>query len=119
VNILVLNPGSATLRFGLYQMPDLSNASTPYSATVLASGIVEPIGAPQSELKMFGATQKPMIEPVEATTPVQAVEQIIRRLLAYVGESTQTPTAIDAVGCRVVHGGPRLVKADARHSFCG
>ena len=92
-------------------MPDLSKASTTTdSATVLASGIVEPIGAPQSELKMFVATQKPMIEPVEATTPVQAVEQIIRRLLAYVGENTQTPMAIDAVGCRVVHGGARLVK---------
>lgn len=111
MNILVLNPGSATPKFGLYQMPDLSEASTTTdSATVLASGIVEPIGAPQSELKMFVATQKPMIEPVEATTPVQAVEQIIRRLLAYVGENTQTPTAIDAVGCRVVHGGARLVK---------
>ena len=111
MNILVLNPGSATLKFGLYQMPDLSKASTtPDSATVLASGIVEPIGAPQSELKMSVAAQKPTIEPVEATTPVQAVEQIIRRLLAYVGESTQTPMAIDAVGCRVVHGGARLVK---------
>jgi acetate kinase len=111
VNILVLNPGSATLKFGLYQMPDSSKASTaPDSATVLASGIVEPIGAPQSELKMSVAAQKPTIEPVEATTPVQAVEQIIRRLLAYFGESTQTPIAIDAVGCRVVHGGGRLVK---------
>jgi acetate kinase len=111
VNILVLNPGSATLKFGLYQVPDLSKASaTVDSATVLASGIVESIGAPQSELKMSVAAQKPTIEPVEATTPVQAVEQIIRRLLAYFGESTQTPIAIDAVGCRVVHGGPRLVK---------
>ena len=111
MNILVLNPGSATLKFGLYQMPDLSKASTTTdSATVLASGIVEPIGAPQSELKMSVAAQKPTIEPVEASTPVQAVEQIIRRLLADFGESTQTPMAIDAVGCRVVHGGPRLVK---------
>jgi len=110
VNILVLNPGSATLKFGLYQMRDLSKTSpTADSATVLARGIVEPIGPPQSELKMFVAKQKPMIEPVEATTPVQAVEQIIRRLLAYLGENTQTPTAIDAVGCRVVHGGARLV----------
>jgi len=111
MNILVLNPGSATLKFGLYQMPDLSKTSpTTDSATVLASGIVEPIGSSQSELKMSVAAQKPTIEPVEATTPVQAVEQIIRRLLAYSGESTQTPIAIDAVGCRVVHGGPRLVK---------
>jgi acetate kinase len=111
MNILVLNPGSATLKFGLYQMTDSSRVSTtPDSATVLASGIIDPMGAPQTELKMSVAAQKPTIEPVEATTPVQAVEQIIRRLLAYFGESTQTPIAIDAVGCRVVHGGGRLVK---------
>ncbi len=37
MNILVLNHGSATLKFGLYQMPDLSKASTTTdSATVLA-----------------------------------------------------------------------------------
>ena len=111
MNILVLNPGSATLKFGLYQMPDLSKASTTTdAATVLASGIIEPIGAPQAELKISVATRKPMIEPVEATTPVQAVKQIIRRLLTYFSENTQTPTAIDAVGCRVVHGGPSLRK---------
>ena len=110
MNILVLNPGSATLKFAFYQMPELNKASTTTdSATVLASGIVEAIGAKQSELKMFVGTQKPMIEAVEATTPVKAVEQIIRRLLVYLGE-TKTQTAIDAVGCRVVHGGARLVK---------
>ena len=60
MNILVLNSGSATLKFGLYQMPDLSKASTTTdSATVLASGSVEPMGARQAELKMFLATQKP------------------------------------------------------------
>jgi len=114
VNILVLNPGSATLKFGLYQVPDLSKASaTTDSATVLASGIVEPIGAPQAELKMFVGMQKPVIEPVEAATSAQAVEQIVRRLLAYAGENARTPTmpmTIDAVGCRVVHGGAKLVK---------
>ena len=110
MNILVLNPGSATLKFAFYQMPELNKASTTTdSAKVLASGIVEPIGATQSELKMFVGTQKPMIEAVEATTPVKAVEQIIRRLLVYLGQ-TKTPTTIDAVGCRVVHGGPRFVK---------
>src|SRR5437762_5753999 len=92
-------------------MPDLNKASTTKeSGTVLASGIVEPIGVPQSELKMFVTAQKPMIEPVEAATPAQAVQQIIRRLLAYVGENTQISKVIDGVGCRVVHGGAKLVK---------
>jgi len=111
VNVLVLNPGSATLKFGLYEMPELTEASTPTnSATVLANGLVERIGTPQSELRMLVATQKPVVEPIEANTPAHAVEQIIRRLLAYVGENSQTPMAIDAVGCRVVHGGARLVE---------
>ena len=111
MNVLVLNPGSATLKFGLYEMPELTEASTPTnSATVLANGLVERIGTPQSELRMLVATQKPVVEPIEANTPAHAVEQIIRRLLAYVGENSQTPMAIDAVGCRVVHGGARLVE---------
>ena len=110
MNILVLNPGSATLKFGLYQMPDLSKAATnANSASVLASGVIERIGTPQSELRIRVATQEPMLQPIEASTPAHAVEQIIRRLPAYVGENTQRPTAIDAVGCRVVHGGARLV----------
>lgn len=110
MNVLVLNPGSATLKFGLYQMPDLNNASaTVRSAAVLASGVVERIGTARSELRMVVATQKPMIEPVDANTPAHAVEQIIRRLLDHVGATTQAPTAIDAVGCRVVHGGATLV----------
>ena len=111
MNVLVLNPGSATLKFGLYQMPDLSKAATnANSASVLASGVIERIGTPQSELKILVATREPMLQPIEASTPAHAVEQIIRRLPAYVGENTQRPTAIDAVGCRVVHGGARLVK---------
>jgi len=111
VNVLVFNPGSATLKFGLYQMPDLSTpAATRNSATVLASGVVERIGTQQSQLKMLVATRKPVLQPLEANTPAHAVEQVIRRLLSSIGENTQTPMAIDAVGCRVVHGGARLVK---------
>ena len=113
MNILVFNPGSATLKFSLYQMPDSSDAATtPNSARVLASGIVEPIGAPQSELRMSLATQPSASEPVEAATMVQAVDHIIHRLRAAGGEGTRAllplPT-IDAVGCRVVHGGAGLV----------
>ena len=59
---------------------------------------------------MLVATQQPMVQPVDANTPAHAVEQIIRRLPGYVGENTQTPTAIGGLGCRVVHGGSRFVK---------
>ena len=111
MNILVLNPGSSTMKFGLYQMAGLSQASaTSESATVLVSGIIEPIGAPQAKLTMSAATQKLVSETVEAKTPAQAVEQTIRRLPAYAGENIPTAMTIDAVGCRVVHGGARFVE---------
>ena len=111
MNILVLNPGSSSLKFGLYQMAGLSQASaTRDSVTVLVKGIIKPIGALQAKLTMSAATQKAVSETVEAKTPAQAVEQIIRRLLAYAGENTQAVMTIEAVGCRVVHGGARFVE---------
>ncbi len=114
MNVLVFNPGSATLKFGVYRMPDVHQASAARSsAVVMASGIVEPIGARQSELRMSMAAQEAASEPVEAATMVQAVEQVVRRLVPGIGKNSQTPRSmprIDAVGCRVVHGGARLVK---------
>lgn len=111
MNILVLNPGSSTLKFALYQIPESSKASiTTDSAAVLVSGIIEPIGKPQSELRLSIGTRTPVIEGVEAGTPEQAVEQIIRRIISFDGENSKTPTVIDAVGCRVVHGGSKLVE---------
>ena len=87
VNVLVLNPGSATFKFGVYRMPDRSESSAALDASaVLASGVVD------------------------STTPALAVEQIVNRFLAPAGEQTESPIAINAVGCRVVHGGATLVK---------
>src|SRR3972149_1386727 len=101
MNILVLNPGSSSLKFRLYQMPDLSQASaTRDSAAVLVSGIIEPIGGPQATLTMCAATQKPGGETVEAKTPAQAVEKRIPRLPPYKGETPSAAMTIDAVGCR-------------------
>ncbi len=51
-----------------------------------------------------------MIERVEAATPEQAAEHIIRRVISFEGENSEKSTVIDAVGCRVVHGGSELVE---------
>ena len=111
MNILVLNPGSSTLKFGLYQIAGLSEISaTSVSATVLVSGSIELIGTPQAKLTMSVAAQKAVSETVAAQTPVKAVEQTIRRLLAYAGENSRAAMTIAAVGCRVVHGGARFVE---------
>ena len=100
LRVLVLNPGSATLKFGLYQMP---------GAAVLARGLVDRIGTPRSELKMRLAGQEPRTEAIEARGSGQAAKQIIRRLLSWPEGEARSPAPIDAVGCRVVHGGPGLV----------
>lgn len=111
MNILVLNPGSSTLKFGLYQMPDLStDSATRDSATVLVSGIIERIGAPQAKLIMSAATQQAVNETVEAKTPAQAVEQTIRLLLASADDNAPAALTMDAVGCRIVHGGAQFVQ---------
>jgi acetate kinase len=87
VNVLVFNPGSATLKFGVYHIPDSTMAPTAMNlVTVLERGTVE------------------------AASSAEVVERIIRGLLAPRGKNLSARTAIDAVGCRVVHGGPHLVK---------
>ena len=111
MNILALNPGSATVKFGLYQMPDSGEASLAIdSATAVVSGIVERIGTPRSEIEIRVPGQTPLSEPIEAGSPAQALEQIVHRLLADVGDGTRSPMSIDAVGCRVVHGGEKFVQ---------
>jgi acetate kinase len=112
VNILAFNPGSATLKFGLYQLPALGKApnATDSSATLLASGSIEPVGMPQSELKMFLGTKQPVTELIDATTLAQSVKQIISRLLADLGGENKAPMTIDAIGCRVVHGGSSFLQ---------
>lgn len=86
MNVLVLNPGSATVKFGVYRITDRpASVAAIDAAAVLAGGVVE------------------------SSTPALAVEQIVNRLLA-TGEHGEPPIGIDAVGCRVVHGGAALVE---------
>ncbi len=110
MNILVLNPGSSTLKFGLF---DLSDSNIGSDAKVLASGRVASIGSEYSALKISGATQiGPLSETIEAKTAAQATEHIIRRLLAsgYKNDKETATATIEAVGFRVVHGGARYIE---------
>ncbi len=105
MNILVLNPGSSTLKFGLFALSSVSKEPT---STVLLSGSVASIGAAQSTLKISAPRQTgPLSETIEARTAAQATEHIIRRLHADAYKSDSTSGTIEAVGFRVVHGGPR------------
>jgi acetate kinase len=110
VNVLVFNPGSATLKFGLYRMPDHGEAPTASNSAVVATGLVERMGTPHSELRILRATQAPLVEALEASTSAGVVEQLVPRLIALLGESTEARQSIDVVGCRVVHGGASFIE---------
>jgi acetate kinase len=101
VNVLALNAGSSSLKFGLYQIATRS-------VVPLLSGIVEPIGEAKSEIRISKRTQALISETIQAAAPSQAVEGSSRRILEFAAGEAQT--AIDAVGCRVVHGGAKFVK---------
>lgn len=93
--LLVLNPGSSTLKFGLYRMPDGDER---------AGGILDRLGSPQAELRLTVEGQPPVQEPLSASSPSEAAETLLHRL------TTGGRDALSAIGCRVVHGGARFVE---------
>lgn len=89
MNILVLNPGSSTLKFGLYEVSaSHSESDTGTSVKVLTAGV----------------------ESTAANSPDHIVDQIVRGVLLNADTNTGIPFRIDAVGCRVVHGGSHFVE---------
>ena len=90
--ILVLNAGSATLKFGLYD-----------EAGCALRGLVERIGEPTPSLRLLeGAGDTPDFAPA-AGTPGAVADALLAWL-----ESRGELADLAAVGHRVVHGGPRL-----------
>src|SRR4051812_15606336 len=97
MRILVLNAGSSTLKFKLLDIRDASGDSP----EVLVEGMVDKWGTPQAGLKTTAAGQATTRESVAAESPLDAAEHAIR---------VCHPFGIDAIGHRVVHGGPRFVQ---------
>jgi acetate kinase len=96
MNILVLNAGSATLKFKLLDIRDAEDDSP----QVLVDGMVDKWGTPQAGLKTSVRGAPEVRESVAAESPARAAEHAIR---------VSQPLGIDAIGHRVVHGGPRFV----------
>ncbi len=96
LNVLALNSGSSSLKFGLYRV----GAS---QTVVLLSGEVESIGDAEGKIHAQDAPGDVLLS--EATSIPNQREAIIRigRLLA---DSKMPPPA--AIGHRIVHGGPKL-----------
>ena len=95
MKVLVINTGSSSIKYQLYQMPE---------ANVLAKGVVERIGEAQSVLKTNGngnARQKN----VKAANHEDAMSIILGALVEDEDVTMADIAEIDAVGHRVVHGG--------------
>jgi len=95
MKVLVINAGSSSLKYHLYQMPQ---------AEVMASGVVERIGEGTSKLSHFfhnkTFTAQTKVEDVE-----KAMGLILKTLVSKEVGVIRGISEIGAVGHRVVHGG--------------
>lgn len=105
VNVLALNPGSSTLKFDLYR----AGAGGARDLARRAGGLVDRLGTARAEL-VLSAAGRVTREPVAEASAAGAAEVVLARVSALVASSADGE-AIDAVGCRVVHGGDRFVAA--------
>ena len=98
MKVLVLNCGSSSIKYALYNMDDRS---------VITSGGIEKIGMPDSFITVkLGGEKHKMEHPVsEHTEGVQYIFEVLTRgEYAVLGSLSE----LDAVGHRMVHGGERF-----------
>jgi acetate kinase len=93
--VLTINGGSSSIKFAVFEQIEPPVRSL--------SGQVERIGLPGTMIRMKGASHD---EPFEA----KGLEQAAGRLIDWLGKHTDLE-AVGAVGHRVVHGGPRYLRA--------
>ncbi|HVT26903.1 MAG TPA: acetate/propionate family kinase, partial [Lacipirellulaceae bacterium] len=95
MKILVLNCGSSSIKYQLFDMP---------ARTLLAKGIVERIGEPHSAMIHEESGEKDR-RPIEAADHHQAMSAILTQLMHAKSGQGSGNEPIGAVGHRVVHGG--------------
>ncbi len=101
MKILVLNCGSSSIKYALYDMTDRS---------VITSGGIEKIGLPDSFIKMKVNGEKIQIDrPIEEHTA--GVQFIFEVLTTGDHAVLQSLDELDAVGHRMVHGAERFNKS--------
>lgn len=96
MKILVLNCGSSSLKFQLYDMDD---------EQVLIRGIVENIGADQSGLKYELPGRAKVKEPCDVDSHESAIKLVQETLCDPEHGCIKSIHEVDAIGHRVVHGG--------------
>ena len=98
MKVLVVNCGSSSIKYQLYQMP---------ARTVLAKGLVERIGEPDAAIEHQYEDQTRRLEG-EIANHEEGMALILESLLGDGGAVIRDITEIGAVGHRVVHGGEQF-----------
>ncbi|MDR1544708.1 MAG: acetate kinase [Prevotellaceae bacterium] len=99
MKILVLNCGSSSIKYKLFEMPQKIE---------LASGGIEKIGLTDSFLKYKTKAGESVIVKAEIAEHTQGVELILANLRESSSGAIKNFSDIDAVGHRVVHGGDKF-----------
>lgn len=96
MKVLVINAGSSSLKYQLYDMTDES---------VLAKGLVERIGMDSSILTHKPTGKEEVTEVSDILEHTTAIRKVLEKLTHKEHGVLQTIDEIEAVGHRVVHGG--------------
>jgi acetate kinase len=99
VPVLVINSGSSSVKFTLYQMPE---------ETVLASGAVERIGLEGTQIAYAAWHGKELTRAATVTNAREAVSMIVECLVHEKHGVIESRGVVAAIGHRVVHGGEKI-----------
>lgn len=95
MKILVINAGSSSIKFQLFEMP---------AGSIAAKGMVERIGQADAQLH-YSANSHPICQTIQAADHQQAMKAILAILTDAQAGAVKDAAEIQAVGHRVVHGG--------------
>ncbi|MCK9554612.1 acetate kinase [bacterium] len=101
MNILVINAGSSSLKFSIFEMVEHK---------VLAEGIIERIGQEGSTCKYKKYGQEEIKESVKGSDYKNALAETVKFLLHKKHGVIKSKNEIQAIGHRVVHGGEFISK---------
>ncbi len=107
MKILILNAGSSSLKYQLFEFPDKK---------VLVSGLVEKIGETMGRVKHDLLTGQSISYEIEVSNHQIALEEVASLLLKGKNAVVHDTDEIQAVGHRVVHGGEKFSAPTLIHS---
>ena len=105
MNILVFNPGSSSLRFGCYEVS--SEAGSTITPAQSFGGHVERIGTEDTQITRYGSSRK---NGADCSGHAGSCgKEIIEDIYADLLDLTSSLDSVDAIACRVVHGGDSFI----------